>query len=197
MMRRFLTIPLVVSALAAAMAVSAPTCFASHAVVRVSTSGGIDRAVRAAEAKGPGATVYFKAGAYNHARMNWPNGINLRGDGIGKTKLNFAVRFGSRSRIGGRLQSMGLTMGSTTASTEFELRDGAHGTQFRWVRFRGRGPELWKICDYTHHWQDRVVRDTANAHDIAWVDCQFEYTVIERHHLQHLVGLACGRRQRL
>ena len=130
-MRRFLTIPLVVSALAAAMAVSAPTCFASHAVVRVSTSGGIDRAVRAAEAKGPGATVYFKAGAYNHARMNWPNGINLRGDGIGKTKLNFAVRFGSRSRIGGRLQSMGLTMGSTTASTEFELRDGAHGTQFR------------------------------------------------------------------
>ena len=175
-MGRFLTIPLVLSALATVMAVSAPACLASRAVVRVSTSSGIDRAIRTAEAKGPGTTVYFKAGSYNHDRMSWPSGINLRGDGIGKTKLNFAVRFGSRSRIGGRLRSMGLTMGSTSARTEFRLRDGAHGTQFQWVRFRSRGRVLWDICDYSPRWRDGVVRDTANAHNIAWVDSEFEYT---------------------
>ena len=175
-MRSFLTIPLVLSALATVTAVSAPACLASRAVVRVSTSSGIDRAIRTAEAKGPGTTVYFKAGSYNHDRMSWPSGINLRGDGIGKTKLDFAVRFGSRSRIGGRLRSMGLTMGSTSARTKFGLRDGAHGTQFQWVRFRSRGPVLWDICDYATHWRDDVVRDTANAHNIAWVDSEFEYT---------------------
>ena len=71
---------------------------------------------------------------------------------------------------------MGLTMGSATQQTTFELRDGAHSTTFRWVRFRSRGSVLWQICDYTAQWRDRVINRTANAHGIAWLDCEFEYT---------------------
>ena len=44
------------------------------------------------------------------------------------------------------------------------------------MRFRGRGEVLWNICDYTDHWNDDVRRDVANAHDITWTDCEFEYT---------------------
>jgi hypothetical protein len=175
-MRRFLVIPLVIITLAIAMAVSTQPCVAAGAVVRVSTSAGIDRAVRVAKAKGAGSTVYFKAGSYTHDDMEWPNGINLRGDGIGKTQLDFGVRFGSHSSIGGRLQSTGLTIGSSSERTDFGLKDGAHSTRFRWVRFRSRGRVLWDICDYTDHWNDGVVKDTANAHDITWADCEFEYT---------------------
>ncbi len=175
-MRRLLTIPLLLTALAVPMAATAQTCLASGAVVRVSTSGGIDRAVRTAKAKGPGTTVYFKAGSYTHAYITWPDGVNLRGDGIARTKLDFGVRFGSRSVVGGRYPSMGLTMGSTSGRTDFLMKDGAHDTRFRWVRFRSRGHVLWNICDYTDHWRDGVVRNTANAHNIAWIDCEFEYT---------------------
>lgn len=175
-MRRLLTIPVLVAALAAVMAVSAQTCLAAGAVIRVSSSSGIDHAVQRAVARGRGTTVYFRAGSYSHARMTWPDGINLRGDGIGNTRLDFAVKFGSRSIIGGGLQSMGLTIGSTSEHGEFGMKDGAHDTRFRWVRFRGRGPVLWNICDFTHYWHDRVVRRSANTHDVAWVDCEFEYT---------------------
>lgn len=176
MIRRILIISLFMTAMVVAMAGSAPSCLAGASVVRVTSSSGIDRAISVAKAKGRGTTVYFKAGSYSHERMTWPNGINLRGDGIGKTRLNFAVRFGSRSLIGGGLESMGLTIGSSSQRGEFRLGNGAHRTTFRWVRFRGRGPVLWNICDYTDHWHDGAVRDAANAHNIAWVDCEFEYT---------------------
>ena len=175
-MRRSLTIALTISAFALLSATFAPTCLAGRAVIRVSPSSDIGRAVRLAEAKGAGTTVYFTAGSYSHSALTWPKGINLRGDGIGKTKLNFGMRFGSGSIVGGRYESMGLTIGSTHSTSAFSLRSGAHGTRFRWVRFRSRGPVLWDMCDFTHHWRDRVSRDTANAHDIAWTDCEFEYT---------------------
>ena len=71
---------------------------------------------------------------------------------------------------------MGLTIGSSSDDTAFTLKNGAHDTRFRWVRFRGRGEVLWDICDYTDHWNDDVRRDVANAHDITWTDCEFEYT---------------------
>jgi hypothetical protein len=174
-MRRYLITPLLMTAVVVSMAVSAPRCLASGAVVRVTTSNGIDRAVGLAKARGLGTTVYFRAGTYDHERMTWPRGINLRGDGIGKTRLNFAIRFGSLSLIGGR-KSMGLTIGSRSGPSVFHLRNGAHGTRFRWVRFRSRGPVLWDVCDYTPLWHDGVVRYVANAHGIAWVDCEFEYT---------------------
>ena len=35
---------------------------------------------------------------------------------------------------------------------------------------------LWNICDYTSYWSDPVVRSAGNAHNIAWADCEFEYT---------------------
>ena len=95
MLRRFL-VPLLTAAVVVPT-VSVPACMASDAVVRVTSSSGIDRALSAAKAKGAGTTVYFKAGSYTHADLTWPNGINLRGDGIGKTKLNFEITFGSRS----------------------------------------------------------------------------------------------------
>ena len=176
MMRRFLITILLMTATVVPMAVLASPCLASGAVVRVTASSGIDRAVALAEAKGRGTTVYFKAGSYDHSRMTWPSGINLRGDGIGSTRLNFAVRFGSRSLIGGSRASMGLTIGSSSKPSVFHLRNGAHDTRFRWVRFRSRGPVLWDVCDYTSRWHNAVVRAAANAHDIAWVDCEFEYT---------------------
>jgi hypothetical protein len=175
MLRRFLVIQLLIVFGVAALAVSAPVCSAS-AVVRVTSSSGIDRALGVAKAKGPGTTVYFRAGSYSHARIAWPGGINLRGDGIGRTRLDFAIDFGSRSVIGGSTESMGLTIGSTREASEFHLRDGAQRTRFRWVRFRGSGPYLWDICDFTYRWRDRVVRRAANAHDIVWTDCEFEYT---------------------
>ena len=71
---------------------------------------------------------------------------------------------------------MGLTMGSATQHTPFELRDGAHSTTFRWVRFRSRGPSSGTSATTPGHWRDRVVNRTANAHGIAWLDCEFEYT---------------------
>jgi hypothetical protein len=153
-----------------------PACAVGGNVVRVTSSSGIDSALNAAVAKGAGTTVYFKAGSYAHERMTWPNGIHLRGDGIGSTKLNFAIKFGSRSRIGGTRASMGLTLGSTSKISTFHLRNGAHGTRFQWVRFRSRGRVLWNICDYTDSWSDDVVRSSGNAHDIVWADCEFEYT---------------------
>lgn len=153
-----------------------PSCAAGGQVVEVKSSAGIDGAIRAAVKKGPGTTVHFRAGSYTHGRMEWPNGIHLRGDGIGKTKLNFGIEFGSRSRIGGSGASMGLTIGSTREDSRFHLRNGAHGTRFQWVRFRSRGWVLWNICDYTSYWSDGVVRSRGNAHDIVWVDCEFEYT---------------------
>ena len=71
---------------------------------------------------------------------------------------------------------MGLTIGSSSDASTFHLANGAHHTQFRWVRFRGRGWVLWDICDYTSYWSDPVVRNAGNAHDIVWTDCEFEYT---------------------
>jgi hypothetical protein len=153
-----------------------PSCAAGGQVVQVRSSAGIDAAVKAAIRKGPGTTVYFRSGSFTHERMRWPNGIHLRGDGIGKTKLNFSIEFGSRSKIGGTSPSMGLTIGSTRDESRFHLRNGAHHTRFQWVRFRSRGWVLWNICDYTSYWSDDVVRSRGNAHDIVWADCEFEYT---------------------
>lgn len=175
-MRRYVAVPLLITAVMVLMAVSAQTCFAHGAVIRVTSSKGIDRAVRLAKKKGHGTTVYFRAGSYSHRSMTWPSGINLRGAGIGRTKLNFAITFGSRSLIGGHRQSAGLTVGSTGADTTFSLKDGAHNTSFWCVRFRSRGATLWDLCDFTRRWHDGVVRDHANVHDIAWVHCEFEYT---------------------
>jgi len=174
-MRRYVAVPLLITAVMVLMAVSAQTCFARSAVFRVTSSRGIDKAVRQAKKRGHGATVYFRAGTYNHRRMTWPSGIKLRGDGIGRTRLNFAIEFGSRSVIGGR-QSAGLTIGSTSGSDEFCFRNGAHDTTFRSVRFRSRGATLWNLCDFTRSWHDRVVNDVANVHNIAWIGCEFEYT---------------------
>ena len=174
-MRRSLTIPLIVAALAVAGAAAAPLCQAAG-LVRVSSSAGIDKALRAAVAKGPGTTVSFGAGTYSHAAMTWPNGINLRGAGMGKTKLDFAIRFGSHSTIGGGTLSTGLTIGSSSQNTAFHMRCAAHGTRFRFVRFRSRGPVLWDLCDYTHLWRNSVDNANANVHDVSWIDCQFEYT---------------------
>ena len=61
MLRRFLVL-LLVAASGVTIAVDAPACMASGAVVRVTSSSGIDRALSAAKAKGAGTTVYFKAG---------------------------------------------------------------------------------------------------------------------------------------
>ena len=66
MLRRFL-VPLLTAAVVVPT-VSVPACMASGAVVRVTSSSGIDRALSAAKAKGAGTTVYFKAGSYTHAR---------------------------------------------------------------------------------------------------------------------------------
>ena len=175
MLRRFLVL-LLVAVSGVTIAVDAPACMASGAVVRVTSSSGIDRALSAAKTKGAGTTIYFKAGSYTHSNLAWPNGINLRGDGIGTTRLNFEITFGSRSMVGGRTQAMGLTIGSSSSDTQFTLKNGAHDTRFRWVRFRGRAEVLWDICDYTDHWDDHVRREVANAHDITWTDCEFEYT---------------------
>lgn len=156
---------------------AATACAANRPpIVQVTSSDGIDTAIRKAISKGPGTTIYFKAGNYDHARLTWPNGINLRGDGIGRTKLNFAIKFGSRSRVGGERESQGLTLGSTSEQTYFSLVSGARFTTFRWVRFRGRASLLWNITDYTALWRDASVRNAANAHDVVWTDCEFEST---------------------
>lgn len=167
---------LIAAAAALIVLATVPACAVGNDVVRVTSSAGIDRALRTAVAKGAGTTVYFKAGSYSHERMTWPDGINLRGDGIGKTTLNFQIKFGSRSIIGGGREPMGLTIGSSTERSEFSMRNRAHGTRFQWVRFRGRGGLLWNICDYTKYWSDHVVQNAANLHDLVWRDCEFEYT---------------------
>ena len=66
--------------------------------------------------------------------MTIPDGVNVTGAGIDKTRLAFSIRFGSHSSIGGPSPSAGLRIGNTGTSSN---RGGAHDTVFQWVRFRG------------------------------------------------------------
>ena len=77
------------------------------------------------QGQGAGATVVFPAGTYSHATLAWPDDIDLRGAGAGRTVLNFALRFGSGSRIGDGTEAGGATIG---AASTFYLLSGAHGT---------------------------------------------------------------------
>ena len=196
-MRRYVAVPLLITAVMVLMAVSAQTSFARSAVIRVSSSKGIDRAVRVAKAKGHGATVYFRAGSYSHKRMTWPSGIKLRGDGIGRTKLNFAIQFGSRSVIGGR-QSAGLTIGSSQRERRVQLQErrAQHElperplsqSRFHAVEPVRLHPQLARPSGQRRRQrpQHRLGRLRVRVH-----------RRLERHDLQRLVGRTPRRRQRL
>ena len=131
------------------------------------SASAVDAAISAAKARGAGTTVVFPAGTYSHATLTWPDNIDLRGAGAGRTVLNFAVRFGSGSSIGDGSEGGGATIG---ASSTFYLLNGAHGTTFSHIRFRG----VWDICDYSGSWGGPVLLSYANAHDIVYSYCEFE-----------------------
>jgi len=133
------------------------------------SEGAIDSAVSAARSRGAGTTVYFPSGSYTHGTMSWPSGIDLRGDGIGRSRLNFALSFGSDSRI------EDVTLGGTQ-STAFSFANGAHDSVFEDVRFRGRGSSIWSATDFTSSWSDRVVNEDADFHDMMFNRAEFEYS---------------------
>ena len=148
---------------------TAPTASGQTVTVAGTTATALDTAIAAAKAKGTGTTVVFPAGSYSHATLTWPNGINLRGAGIGSTRLNFALAFGSNSRI------EDATMGATQ-STAFSFVNGAHDSVLEDVRFRGRGFSLWQATDFTSDWSDGVRNQYANFHDMTFTRAEFEYT---------------------
>jgi hypothetical protein len=145
---------------------------ASGATVTVAgtTASAIDAALAQAD---PGETVSFPAGSYTHGALTWPNGIHLRGAGIGQTKLNFAFRFGSSSRI------EDVTIGSTTSATAHRFVTGAHDTLLEDVRLRSHGSSfLFDACDFAgaDRWASPVVRNKAHFHDVTFRRVEFEYT---------------------
>ena len=150
-----------------ATAAPAPPSTGSVVTVSDTSASAIDTAISAAKAKGAGTTVVFPAGTYDHATLAWPDNIHLRGAGAGKTVLNFGMRFGSGSLIGSGTEAGGATIG---ASSTFYLLNGAHGTTFNHIRFRG----VWNLCDFSGSWSAPVYLSNANAHDIVYNYCEFE-----------------------
>ncbi len=151
-----------------ATTIGAPASGGSVTAANTSATA-IDAAISAAKAKGPGTTVFFPRGDYSHATLTWPDGINLRGAGIGATRLDFALKFGSNSFI------ENATMGGTQ-STSFSFVNGAHDSVFEDVRFRGRGFSLWQATDFTSEFNGGVVNRSGNFHDVAFRRAEFEYT---------------------
>ena len=144
----------------------------SGSVIRV--AGSDERSIDAAFAKAsPGSTIYFPRGRYEHADIRLSDGMRVRGDGIGKTVLNFGMSFGSNCMVGGLRESEGLTLGRKYA---FGLTNGAHDTTFAWTRFRRPSGTLWDLCDFTHNWSDPARCNKGNFHAISWTDCEFECT---------------------
>jgi hypothetical protein len=138
----------------------------------------VDAAISAAEARGSGTTVYFPAGTYAHGTsLTIPDGVSLKGSGIGATKLEFTLVFGSDQtvsdmRVGAAPRTALFSRSGTTA------RD----TTFVRVRFRGGGPVPGVTYDpastsyvgYNPLIQLGGKESTRSQSHISFVDCEFE-----------------------
>ena len=158
---------------------SAPPDPASSTVTVAGTNeDAVDAAIASAAARGSGTTVYFPAGTYAHGTsLTIPDGVSLKGSGIGATRLEFTLVFGSDQTVSD------MRVGAAPRTALFS-RSGttARNTTFLRVRFRGGGPVPGVTYDptstsyvgYNALIQLGGKESTRSQSHISFVDCEFE-----------------------